>query len=176
MGASDDVECWDRIASTYAGLIGQGSDSTYTRFEPFLWRHLGADLSGLRVLDLGCGHGWLAELCRARGATVLGVDGSSELLAIARTRYSQVDFEHADLSEGLPESVASQTFDRVVAHMVVMDVPTLELLAASLRRCVADDGVVVVTLPHSCSRRRAIHRPASGIGGCAATWSMSSGG
>lgn len=148
MGAGDDLELWDRLASTYAGRIGHGADSTYTRFEPFLWGHLGADLSGLRVLDLGCGHGWLAELCRVRGATVVGVDGSGELLAIARARYPQIAFEHADLTEGLPESVDSQTFDRVVAHMVVMDVSKLELLAASLRRCVADDGVVVVTLPH----------------------------
>ena len=132
----------------YAEVVGSESDSIYKRFEPFLWRRLGVDLSGLRLLDVGCGHGWLAEICRARGASVLGVDGSKELLAIARGRYPEVAFEQADLTEGLPESVASQTFDCVLAHMVVMDLPALEALAASLRRCVASDGAVVLTLPH----------------------------
>ena len=108
MGASGDLEAWDRVARTYAEVVGQASDSIYSRFEPFLWRHVG-DLSGLCLLDVGCGHGWLAELCRVRGATVVGVDGSGELLAIARARYPEVAFERADLTEGLPESVASQT-------------------------------------------------------------------
>lgn len=148
VGASDDLEAWDRVARTYSEVVGQASDSIYSRFEPFLWRHLGVDLSGLCLLDVGCGHGWLAEICRVRRATVVGVDGSGELLAIARARYPEVVFERADLTEGLPESVESQTFDRVVAHMVVMDVPRLKALAASLGRCVAADGVVVVTLPH----------------------------
>ena len=69
-----------------------------------------------------------------RGATVVGVDGSSEVLAIARERYREVVFERADLTEGLPELVASQTFARVVAQMVVMDIPALEPLAASPSR------------------------------------------
>jgi SAM-dependent methyltransferase len=148
VGAGDDLEAWDRVATNYAQVIGQLSDSIFQRFEPFLWRNLGGDLAGLRLLDVGCGHGCLAEICRLRGASVVGVDGSSELLAIARERYPEVVFERADLTAGLPESVATQTFDRVVAHMVVMDIPTLEPLAASLSRCVAVDGVVVVTLPH----------------------------
>jgi SAM-dependent methyltransferase len=148
VGASEDLEAWDRVAATYVEMVGRGADSIYARFEPFLWRHLGAELSGLRVLDLGCGHGWLAEICRVRGATVVGVDGSSELLGVARARYPEVAFEHADLSEGLPDFVESQPFDRVVAHMVLMDVPRLEALGASLGRCLAADGVVVVTLPH----------------------------
>lgn len=146
----DDLAAWDRVASTYAGRVGQASDLTYSRFEAFLCRHFGEDLAGLRLLDVGCGHGGLTEIYRSRGATVVGVDGSRELLAIARARYPKVAFERADLTEGLPEPIASQTFDRVIAHMVVMDLPTLEPLAASLRRCVAADGAVAVTLPHPC--------------------------
>jgi trans-aconitate methyltransferase len=91
----------------------------------------------------------------APGASVVGLDGSRELLAMARTRYPGIEFEQADLTQGLPPSVSSQTFDRVVAHMVVMDLATLEPLATSLRQCVAADGIVVVT-------RRLLSRPTCG--------------
>lgn len=148
VAASEDLDAWDRVAAAYAKGAGQASDATYQRFHRFLWEHLGEDLSGKRLLDVGCGHGWLAEAGRSRGASVVGVDGSRELLAMARTRYPGIEFKQADLTQGLPPSVSSQTFDRVVAHMVVMDLATLEPLATSLRQCVAADGVVVVTLPH----------------------------
>ena len=41
---------------------------------------------GERVLDLGCGDGVLSQAIAARGADVLGVDASAELVAAARER------------------------------------------------------------------------------------------
>jgi SAM-dependent methyltransferase len=148
MAAADDLIAWNSVAEAYAATVGHGSDPIYRRFRDFLWRHLGDDLTGVDVLDLGCGHGWLAELCRTRGAAAVGVDGSDGLLDIARAQFPDVEFERADLSTPLPRSITSRTFDRVIAHMVVMDIPSLDSLAAALSECLADDGVVVVTLPH----------------------------
>ena len=45
-----------------------------------------APQSGERVLDLGCGDGVLTAAIAARGASVLGVDASPELLAAAQER------------------------------------------------------------------------------------------
>jgi SAM-dependent methyltransferase len=41
---------------------------------------------GERILDVGCGDGWLTLKLMERGATVLGVDNSSELVAAAREK------------------------------------------------------------------------------------------
>ena len=148
LSAVDDLAAWDRIAATYSQRTGDGDDSISTRFAPFLDRHLGGDLTRLSVLDLGCGHGWLAERCRRRGADVLALDGSAELLAIGRARYPDVRFEHADLTVGLPPSVTSRTFDRIVAHMVLMDLPALDRLGAALAPCLAEGASLIATLPH----------------------------
>ncbi len=162
VASADDLEAWDRVAEVYATVVGQEWDSTYLRFRPFLEEHLG-DVSGLRLLDLGCGHGWLAGIYRSRGAVVVGVDGSRELLTVARAAHPTIDFKHADLADGLPEVLSSQVFDRVVAHMVVMDIPDLEPLAAALRRCVAADAIVLVTLTHpSFFMQSPVQDPASG--------------
>lgn len=127
-----DVELWDAVAEAYA------AQPDVTWFKPFFRRHLG-DVAGKRVLDLGCGHGSFAAELHERGAEVLGVDGSEQLLRIARERHPNVEFQHVDLSSGF-----TGAFDIVVASMVLMDLPDL----AAVRPIVNDGGVLVATLLH----------------------------
>ena len=42
------------------------------------------DWTGKRVLDLGCGGGFMAEALAARGATVTGIDPSTAAIEAAR--------------------------------------------------------------------------------------------
>ena len=57
-------------------------------FPHFKWReiapHLPADLSGARVLDIGCNAGFYSVALAARGAEVLGIDVDEHYLAQAR--------------------------------------------------------------------------------------------
>ena len=76
---------------------------------------LPADLSGLRILDAGCGTGALACEMAARGAQVLGVDISPQLIDIARNRtpndlHDRLTFRAGDM---LDASLGS--FDHIVA-------------------------------------------------------------
>ncbi|MDM7973896.1 MAG: bifunctional 2-polyprenyl-6-hydroxyphenol methylase/3-demethylubiquinol 3-O-methyltransferase UbiG [candidate division Zixibacteria bacterium] len=50
-------------------------------------------LSGLRVLDVGCGGGLFAELLASEGAKVTGIDPSDESLAMARRHAQQVGLD-----------------------------------------------------------------------------------
>lgn len=50
-----------------------------------LFRQLKGDVKSLKVLDYGCGNGWLSiDLVRAGAAEVCGIDISKELIEIAR--------------------------------------------------------------------------------------------
>lgn len=146
-GSEADLSAWDSVAGTYAGLV-DGTDSISARFASFLAEELGP-LPGRRILDLGCGHGWLSARMAAEGAEVVGVDGSRELLAIGRSRYPGLDLREGDLSRGLGP-LGSETFDRVVALMVFMDVVELESLLADVSRCLAPDGRLIFTMTHPC--------------------------
>jgi magnesium-protoporphyrin O-methyltransferase len=100
---------------------------------------LPADLTGRRILDAGCGTGALAVDLAMRGAQVVGVDLSPNLVRVAAERLPTelrrlVTFESGDmLSEALG------TFDHVVAmdsliHYDAGDlVDTLERLARRAR-------------------------------------------
>lgn len=74
---------------------------------------LGTDLTGLRVVDLGCGGGLLSEPLARRGAHVVGIDLSSASIAIAREHGQGVtglsyiigDARHPPLPQGSADVV-----------------------------------------------------------------------
>src|SRR5215471_14490353 len=58
-----------------------------------------APKAGERILDLGCGTGVLTAEIAARGAEVLGVDRSEEMIAQARKKFPSLRFEVIDARE-----------------------------------------------------------------------------
>jgi ubiquinone/menaquinone biosynthesis C-methylase UbiE len=108
---------WDRVAlqRVYAAF----DDSEYAEIFD---RALGADLSGQAVIDIGSASGVSASLLAARGATVVGVDISPELIRQAgelwsdyRDRISFVvgDAERLDMADS---SVDACFFGGVLHH------------------------------------------------------------
>jgi 2-polyprenyl-3-methyl-5-hydroxy-6-metoxy-1,4-benzoquinol methylase len=67
---------YDEIADFYEAFAPDVYDDPPT---PALLSLLG-DVSGLRLLDLACGHGRLARELARRGARVVGIDISAALL------------------------------------------------------------------------------------------------
>ncbi|MGW5381941.1 class I SAM-dependent DNA methyltransferase [Nocardia sp. NPDC003963] len=143
--SSDDLRLWDAAADSYAATVSGPGDSFYRRIHGFLWSQLGP-VTDLDVLDLGCGHGWLAECIRRAGARVRGIDGSEALLTTARTHYPGIDFRQHDLTLGLP--APAHRYDRIVAHMVLMDVPVLDRLFTDIEAALRDEGVFIFSILH----------------------------
>lgn len=65
---------------------------------------------GMNVLDLGCGNGRLAELINKSKARYLGMDVSSELIALAQHQYPQNQFR---VSSIMNIDAPDDTFDLV---------------------------------------------------------------
>jgi demethylmenaquinone methyltransferase/2-methoxy-6-polyprenyl-1,4-benzoquinol methylase len=82
----------------YARLLSLGQDP---RWRSFLVSRIGVE-SSERVLDVATGTGAVAvELARKRGCTVVGLDQSPEMLAVARARVAAAGVsERVELVEG----------------------------------------------------------------------------
>lgn len=111
-------------------------------------RELVGDVSGLAVLDLGCGTGrhslWLA----ASGADVTAVDFSEGMLAEARRKpgAQAIRFIVHDLHERLP--FEDGAFDRVVSGLVVEHLRELAPFFREMRRVLKPGGHAVVSAMH----------------------------
>jgi SAM-dependent methyltransferase len=135
-GDGDDLAAWDAVAEAYSAA----PDVDW--FDDFLARHLG-DVTGTRILDLGCGDGRFAAQLHTQGADVVAIDGSAALLDIARTRHPGPHYEQRDLNAaGI--TTDDGAFDAVVSLMVLMDLRDL----SNVRPRLAPGGVLVATLLH----------------------------
>ena len=103
-------------------------------------------LHGLRVLDVGCGGGLLAEPLARLGGTVTGIDPLAENIDAARWHAEEAGVEVAYLAVGI-EAMAAQgaAFDLVVASEVVEHVAEVPEFLAALAAVVRPGGLAVLT-------------------------------
>jgi len=87
------------------GMTNQWNAAEYDAKHAFVYEkarglvELLAPKAGERILDLGCGTGALTAEIAARGAEVLGVDRSEEMIAQARKKFPALRFEVLDARE-----------------------------------------------------------------------------
>ena len=104
-----------------------------------------ADLAKPRILDFGCGPGWLSNILNTFGPTV-GIDLSPEAIKEAKKQYPGVSFEAVDVFQwNFPRGA----FDVVVSQEVlehVDDQPRYLGMAADL---LTDRGFLILTTPNA---------------------------
>lgn len=108
---------------------------------------LAGEVSGRRILDAGCGSDPLFAALRDRGATVSGFDASAGMLELARRRLGDdADLQLARLGSPLP--YADDTFDDVVAALVLLYLEDWGPALAELRRVLKPGGRLSVAVEH----------------------------
>ncbi|WP_123537840.1 class I SAM-dependent methyltransferase [Halosimplex salinum] len=145
---ADDSE----VAAHYDDLADDWSEYAQVPWrEQVLWpavAELLPDLDGARVLDAGCGDGYYSAWLADRGADVLGVDLSAEMVHTAAERYGdRADFRRGNVADGL-DFVDANEFDLVLCQHVASHLPTLDPLATEFARVLGPDGTAVLSTHH----------------------------
>jgi len=106
------------------------------------------DLTGKRIIDMGCGFGWFARWARQHGAaSVLGLDLSERMIARAKadTADPAIEYKIADL-EMLELSDAS--FDFAYSALTFHYIADFERLVRMVHRSLTPGSHFVFTVEH----------------------------
>src|SRR2546430_2271889 len=125
-------EGWQRVADKYDSVW-----SSLTRqFVPHLIDAVGVS-TGILVLDVACGPGYVSEAVKKVGANPTGIDFSGKMVAIARSMFPEITFREGDAQQ-LPFADAS--FDRVLMNFGLLHLSQPEKACAEAFRVLKSGG------------------------------------
>lgn len=111
--------------------------------------HFGRDaadptpLSGLSLVDIGCGGGLLTEPMTRLGAEVTGIDATPRNIEIARLHAEQGGVQATYLACAAEDLVATgQTYDVVLAMEIIEHVADVDAFIAALSHLLKPNGVL----------------------------------
>ncbi|MDH4560739.1 class I SAM-dependent methyltransferase [Pseudomonas sp. BN411] len=98
-----------------------------------------------RVLDLGCGEGWLSRTLTGHGFSVLGIDASAPLVEAAQAAGGEFRcLDYAQLQDD-PRQLGS--FDVVVCNFSLFE-ERLEPLLIALHELLVEEGALLIQTVH----------------------------
>ena len=129
-----------QMSRSRLGLAGAGEWHQFRRMFP--------DLSGKKVLDLGCGYGWHCKYAAEQGAvSVLGIDQSGKMIAAAEEKnpdkvitYRICGFDEYEYPE--------ESFDCVISNLALHYIEDLDAVYRNISRTLKKDGVFLLNIEH----------------------------
>ena len=100
-----------------------------------------------RIVDIGCGNGYLVGLLAGRGFDVIGVDASSDGIAQARAAHPGVRFEQVSVDSELPPEIGTD-FDLVIATEVIEHLPAPRTLLRGGFQLLRPGGRMLISTPY----------------------------
>ena len=134
---------YERWSETYDQQVNPTRDLSSA-----VLKQLVPPLKGLVIVEAGCGTGlnttWLAQGCQS----LLGLDFSDSMLALAREKVDQphVQLCKHDLREVWP--IKSQTADLVVINLVLEHIPNLEQVLSHAATAMKPNAKLIITEYH----------------------------
>lgn len=137
---------YDQVADAFARHAEDGPYNAHLDRPALLG--LLPPVAGLQVLDAGCGPGLYAEWLVAQGATVIGLDVSPRMVALAQTRLGKrATILEADLAQPLT-MLADASFDLVISALALDYVPDWAPLFCELARVLRPGGILAFSVVH----------------------------
>jgi len=142
---------WGSVSEWYSDYLEGNKDSYQAKVVlPNLMRILALEKSE-KVLDLACGQGFFSREFFKTGASVHGVDISSELIQIAR-KLSPKEISYTVSSADQLAVIADKSINVITIILAIQNIENVKTLLAECRRVLSDNGRVCVVMNHPAYR------------------------
>jgi 2-polyprenyl-3-methyl-5-hydroxy-6-metoxy-1,4-benzoquinol methylase len=139
-------------AKTPAAIPRDYDSATSHRYHLELLPHLMNSLAelpaGARVLDAGCGNGFISGEFLKRGFRVLGIDVSESGINICRREYSTGQFEVASICDPDIKRIIGDEFDAIVASEVVEHLYSPAEFLDNCHSLLKKNGILALSTPY----------------------------
>ncbi|GAE32879.1 hypothetical protein JCM9152_4472 [Halalkalibacter hemicellulosilyticusJCM 9152] len=151
VGTEEAIKRWDAFADKYSKSHSeQGDLHKEVLLNPTLFSLL-EDVENKKVLDAGCGEGYLSRMLFESGATVTAVDYSARMLEIAKERTPKewpIDYRHGNCED--LNILEHKSFDLIVSNMVIQDLANYEKAFQEMYRLLVNGGTFLFSILHPC--------------------------
>lgn len=140
-------EEWDYAADAYAK--GQADGRDYYRLEffgPYQIEMCG-DVTGLSLLDVGCGAGYFSRAMAERGAKVTGIDISPRMIQHAQETGGPITYEVLDAAR-IDRRFPAASFDVATACLTLQDVPEPAVALRAIAKVLRPGGRFISSIEH----------------------------
>lgn len=138
---------WNKAALEYSKKIEDKDAKGFLIrdkvLNPYLFLALD-NVKGKKILDYGCGDGWLCEKLKKEGSEVKGCDISDKFLDIARKKYPGIEFTLIDNKTPYQDN----EFDIVICNIVLHITKNYKQVLQEIYRIIKPEGKLVVTIMH----------------------------
>jgi SAM-dependent methyltransferase len=137
-------DAWERHAREFAAWARKPGHDSYPRFHRDQFLQI-LPAPGRLTVDVGCGEGRLSRDLKSLGHSVLAVDASPTMVALARAAEPSIPVVRADAARlPLAEAVA----DLVICFMSLQDIDDMPAAIHQASRVLVEQGRLCIAIVH----------------------------
>lgn len=141
---------WDRVADYWNEDAGDtGVWHQIYDIDPVLFNLLGS-VKNKKILEIGCGNGYLSRLLAKRGAKITASDFSEKLLRFGaeKEKLHSLGIKYLKRDAANLFGVKNKTFDFVIANMCLMDIADAKGAIKEAGRVLKKKGKFIFSIIH----------------------------
>ncbi|WP_042146905.1 class I SAM-dependent methyltransferase [Paucisalibacillus sp. EB02] len=141
------TEIFNQLSTVYEKTVDKEGlyNTEYER--PAMLNELPKDLSNKKILDAGCAAGWYTEQLIQRGATVVAIDISPEMVNATKRRVvGNVNVICMDLEAHMP--FTDNTFDYIISSLTLHYLKDWKHTFQEIKRVLKPNGTLLFSVHH----------------------------
>ncbi len=141
------INSWQKNAVEWARIIDSGEIASREFTNKAIVNTI-ANITAVKILDIGCGEGWLTRAMNLIGKKAVGIDAIEKLLDIARTKGSETYYQmsYEDIIKEIP--IPEAPYDAVVFNFCIYQEVGLVNLLKQIKKVLIKNGQFVIQTLH----------------------------